>query len=284
MVEQELFIGTISKFDPSSGIGEIHMAGSSQNLDKEFYQINYIDSEFQLKECYSPFNIGRIVVYYNSYSKFDKKNWAHNIKDFDPKYHSYLSKFISKGLETNPIRLPENNPHLFEYFIENNIIYQTYQRDIKKIKDLELVLKTIPIFESESAINSYKVRIKESTVYRRGNDDSAYIYISAERKYFENDPYLNSLLPTYSIDIASDRYYASGSQILNGLWEELGGDNKKKELEIDCIKRENEAIEAFKLSYNRIDHFNYNQLELNKLTRILRGSIEAKYRAKELYY
>ena len=284
MVEQELFIGTISKFDPNSRIGEIHMAGSSQNLDKEFYLINYIDSEFNLKECQNPFNIGRIVVYFNSYSEFDKKNWAYNIKDFVPKHHGYLSKFISKGLDTNPIRLPENNPHLFEYFLESNIIYQTYQREIKKFKELETLLTMIPNFESESATNSYKVRIKESTVYRRGNDDSASIYISAERKYFENDPYLNSLLPTYSIEIASDRYYAYGSKILYGLWEELGGDNKKEDLELDCIRKESEAITAFKLNYDKKDHINYNQIELYKLTRILKGSIEAKYRAKELYY
>lgn len=195
---------------------------------------------------------------------------------------------------------PFANHKLFDFFIQNefylengynHFIKSRVGEEIKKITNLNSILKKIDSFSIQKAIDSFEVRIGESTNSRPGKEDSARISISASINYWNyqdlgtDDPYIEDLFSGVSRIVIYDRAYTSSHKLLRSLWEDLGGEEfARKELEKECKKIKIEKIQEISKNYSLKAHIFKLQMSINEIERDLRGSMEIAYRKLPFYF
>ncbi len=266
----------IDSFDEAKQIGRITVLGSGISKERNY-------TFFKLTDCRTCIWNYKIVVcdLYKNQQIVEIKN----IQDFDLRTHEALSQLlIDFKSNTNGMFLFENNPNLTSLFIEHNLIHLYYQEIIKKIKKLYWHIENINQFSIEEAIGDYKIKIEEIRIRRPGRDDSAFINKVARQVHWIGDPYIDTLLPTYSKTLAHDKYFSSAEVILRELWSELGGDSKKAEFERECLQEQIATQESAKNKYNFDTHFDFLIQFRNEIERDLYKKIDINHSKIKKHY
>lgn len=280
-LNDSLYVGSIFSYNADKSIGEVHLLGDIHNSDISGWKGLCC---FSISDCSTPINLHKLIVCNRYFDKFTNRFKANSIEAFNPSVHSSLSPFILKVLDYSDLLLPEYNPLLFQYFLENNKIHRSIENPLSQIKKHDEKLASFPCFSKDLAIEGYSVIIDEKKNYRPGKDDAASISKCAYNKYALNDNYVQKFLPCYNKMLARDSYWSPANHILDSLWEDLGGDIFKKQIEEECIHEKGIAINNFSKEYNSNDHLAFLVSENRALKRNFLGQIETKNRELRVFF
>lgn len=269
-----LFVGTISSLENKrdNGRGRIN--------------ILYYDNKLKYTWTYYEAKNSKTFLYPEKLVVFNLKSCinhtgheAINISDFDVNRHKDLSGFFKRVLDYSEVINPIYHPWLINYFIENNLLYRNFGHWYRTIERAHKSLEEFDAISIEEVIDSYNVRIGELVRSRPGKDDLAIISMISERsyEYGKYDVYLNSFLPNYEKKIARDSYYSSYDIILANLWDEIGGEKKRSELEEKCLKIKETNINRVKREYDKDAHLTALIQNKNKAEREFRVMVQKKH-------
>lgn len=305
-----MYIGVILDYVEEKQKGELVLVGkSSECVESDF---KYMYCEFTLPECRTIIHEWKVVMVEQlqeiemgerlSEVYFAEKctHKAIGINDDYPRLDKKFFEIEKNKATWNFLitRIPYLNPSLFKFFVENNFYNRTSELNhlvderpgeiINSIKKTEELIEKLDLFSIDRAINSYEVKVLGYANSRPGKDDSASIVIEGTRSYWSyedsiNDPYINEILPRFSKTIARDRAWCPAQKLLSDLWEEIGGEEKRKELEEECVKIRDENISAFKKRYSKDEHFEVLRNHIFSQERGLRLKMEKALRKKKIY-
>jgi len=303
-------LGVILYFSPDEKIGKLLTIGK---LDKQG------DEKYETKFCFFKLEESSTVLYrykvvaIESLQLIDQESININIPPFwDEKFEFWAlgindrindiqaaNIFFPTNYQLNYLKfeIPYCNPSLFNFFFINNLIEISGEWNhylgarpgeaIKKIKSLRSLLNEIENFSIEKAIESYSISIESYASSNPGKDDSASITMVGTRTYWPTDskydPFIDQYLDNFHKPIAYDKGWAPANSLLWELWEQIGGEEKKIELEQDCISIREEKIEHLIQAYSIEKHMNYVRREAYREERELKCLIENAYKRIKIY-
>lgn len=300
-------IGLITEYNAEVGEGLLVTIGiKGVDIGETDYEVKIC--KFDIDDCTTVIHNGKLVAVdsiiklstnKNTQSHIKWKNYSYSANDIydlglDIKIQNFDKEFLlgSEYFGQNLLdNIPICNPYLFDFFISNELfigglnlaIRERFDEYTRKIERIDFLLNTLNETVLTEVLSCYDVSIRQYARSRPGKDDIASVSIACERNFRDGDIYLDEYLPNYEILIKRMTGYMPAERLLNDLWEYIGGNTKRRQIETECEELKRRNLKRLKEIYSFKAHRRRLKRELTSTQRNMKLIIQNYYKKIDFF-